>query len=298
MNIEQLEHVTEAAKAGSLTKAADHLHVSLSAISQSISKLEKELGIQLFIRKRQGTALTAEGMKIIEKAEKVLAAIGDLREEANRRSDTLAGNLKIGMIPGPINLLIDMVSAYKTDYPNVKVEIHEIGPVKIVEGIQSNDLDIGLILTSHTFAVQNHELIAEKLLVGRMVAGVSKQSPLALLDRISPEQLMKETLVLYNDDYIKRFAHDTLSPYGPIDTLFTTNNTEAIKRAVESGVAVTLGMDYSFRSRSPYQNHTVIPINIVGNEKEPLNLEMIRRKDKVPSRKVKEFIKRIHRELK
>ncbi|MBS2967832.1 LysR family transcriptional regulator [Metabacillus sp. KIGAM252] len=298
MNIEQLEHVAEAAKAGSLTKAADHLHVSLSAISQSISKLEKELGVQLFIRNRQGTALTAEGILIMEKTEKVLAAIGELREEANRCSDTLAGDLKIGMIPGPINLLIDMVSAYKTDYPNVKVEIYEMGPVKIAEGILNNDLDIGLILTSHSFAVQNHELIAEKILEGKMVVGVHKQSPLAELDRISPEQLFKETLVLYNDDYIKKFAYDTLSPYGPIDILFTTNNTEAIKRAVQSGVAVTLGIDYSFRSRSPYPDHTIIPIDIEGKDKEPLNLALIRRKDKAPSRKVEEIMRRIHRELK
>lgn len=297
LNVEQLEHVAEVAKAGSLTKAAEHLHVSLSAVSQSITKLEKELGVQLFIRNRQGAALTSEGKNIMEKAEKALAAIGELREEANRATDTLSGELKIGIIPGPINLLIDIVSAYKTDYPNVKVEIHEMGPVKIAEAIQRNELDIGLMLTSLTFTVQSHELMTEKLLEGKMVAGVHEESPLASLDQVSPSQLIDETLVLYNDDYIKTFTYDTLSPYGSVDVLFTTNNTEAIKRAVQSGMAVTIGMDYSFRSRLPYSTQPIIPIDIEGAEEESLQLALIRRKDQVPSRKVKEFIKRVHREI-
>ncbi|CAN7190872.1 LysR family transcriptional regulator [Rossellomorea sp. LjRoot5] len=297
MNIEQLEHVAEVARAGALTKAADHLHVSASAVSQSISKLEQELGVQIFTRNRQGTALTADGKNIMKKVDNVLAAIGELKEETNRCSDTLTGELKIGMIPGPINLLLEMVSAFKTDYPNVKVEIHEMGPVKIVEGVENNELDIGLILTSETFAVQHHELMAEELLEGKMVAGVHEHSPLAAFDQLSPQQLVGETFVLYNDDYIKQFAHDTLSPFGPIDILFTTNNTEAIKRAVQSGVAVTLGMDYSFRPRTPYSNQPIIPVEIEGAGSELLHLAWIRRKDRVPSRRVEEFVKRVRREL-
>ncbi|MGG4167000.1 LysR family transcriptional regulator [Rossellomorea vietnamensis] len=297
MNIEQLEHVAAVARARALTKAAEHLHVSASAVSQSISKLEQELGVQIFIRNRKGTSLTADGKMIMKKVDDVLAAIGELKEEANRCTDTLGGELKIGIIPGPINLLIDVVSAYRTDYPNVKVEIHEMGPVKIVEGVENNELDIGLILTSETFHVQHHELVAEELMEGKMVAGVHEHSPLASFDQINPQQLIGETLVLYNDDYIKQFAMDTLSPHGPIDILFTTNNIEAIKRAVQSGVAVTLGMDYSFRTRAPYPSQPIIPIELEGTGKEPLQLALIRRKDSVPSRRVREFMKRVRREF-
>ncbi len=297
MNIEQLEHVAEVARAGALTKAAEHLHVSASAVSQSISKLEQELGVQIFTRNRQGTALTADGKNIMKKVDNVLAAIGELKEEANRCTDTLGGELKIGIIPGPINLLIDVVSAYKKDNQNVKVEIHEIGPVKIIEGVENNELDIGLILTSETFDVQHHELVAEELMEGKMVAGVHEHSPLASFDQLTPQQLNNETLVLYNDEYIKQFAFDTLSPYGPLDILFTTNNIEAIKRAVQSGVAVTLGMDYSFRASAPYSTQPIIPIEIEGGGKDSLHLALIRRKDSVPSRRVKEFMKRVRREL-
>ncbi|WP_079478062.1 LysR family transcriptional regulator [Halobacillus salinus] len=297
MNVEQLEHAQAVAKEGSLTKAAERLHVSLSAVSQSITKLEKELGVQLFIRNRQGAVLTSEGKSIMKKADQALSAIGELKEEANRFSDTLVGDLKIGIIPGPINLLIDIVAAYKRDYPNVKVEIHEMGPVKIAEAIQSSELDIGLVLTSDAFDVPHHELMTEKLVEGKMVAGVHEQYPLASLDEISPAQLIEETLVLYNDDYIKTFTQDTLSPYGSVDILFTTNNTEAIKRAVQSGIAVTIGMDYSFRSRVPYSSQPIIPVDIEGAGDEALYLALIRRKGKVPSRKVQEFIKRVNDEI-
>ena len=57
MNLEQLEYVVEIAKTQSFSAASEHLHVTQSAISQSIHRLEKELGLILFERSRQGPTL-------------------------------------------------------------------------------------------------------------------------------------------------------------------------------------------------------------------------------------------------
>ena len=77
---------------------------------KSISNLEQELRFQIFTHNRKGMALTVDGKYIMKKVGIVLTAIGDFKEEANRCTKTLGGELKIGIIPGPINLLIDMVS--------------------------------------------------------------------------------------------------------------------------------------------------------------------------------------------
>ncbi|WP_113927598.1 LysR family transcriptional regulator [Bacillus sp. P14.5] len=63
MNIEQIKYILEVSKEGSITKAAERLHLSPSALSQSITQLEKELGVTIFSRSRKGTTPTSEGKK-------------------------------------------------------------------------------------------------------------------------------------------------------------------------------------------------------------------------------------------
>ncbi|MGA9290505.1 MAG: LysR family transcriptional regulator [Anaerobacillus sp.] len=297
MTIEQLEYIVKVANTGLLSQASEELHVSLSAVSQSISKLEKELGFQLFIRNRSGAVPTPQGQKIILKAKEIVRKMEELREEANRQLDTLNGELKIATIPGPISLMIDTVSQFKLDYPNVKLEIYENGPVKIIEEVYQNRLDIGLILISDSL-IQKHKTLAfEKIMEGKMVAGINKQSPLSRMKKISPADLLNETLVLYDDDYINEYVMNTLSSYGPIDLLFTTNNTDAIKTAVQRGIAVTLGLDYSFSSNKSMREQDIMMVDIEGGDQEKVYLALVRNKSGQTSPAVKEFMSRINKDF-
>ncbi|NGY80006.1 LysR family transcriptional regulator [Bacillus megaterium] len=67
MNIEQLKHIVEIDKTGSLKEAAGNLHITLPALSQSIKNLEKELNIMIFHRSRRGSIPTEEGHRLIER---------------------------------------------------------------------------------------------------------------------------------------------------------------------------------------------------------------------------------------
>ncbi len=80
MNIEQLEYVIEVAKQGTISKAAEKLHVSHSAISQSLSSLESELGLIIFKRSRSGTICTEEGKKVLDLAYEVYYKVQELKE--------------------------------------------------------------------------------------------------------------------------------------------------------------------------------------------------------------------------
>ncbi|MCM2997819.1 LysR family transcriptional regulator [Paenibacillus cellulositrophicus] len=67
MNTEKLEYLVEVARAGSISKAAEQLHVTISAVSQAITSLESEWGISIFTRSKSGVTLTPEGKIIIKK---------------------------------------------------------------------------------------------------------------------------------------------------------------------------------------------------------------------------------------
>ncbi|MEK3984034.1 LysR family transcriptional regulator [Paenibacillus sp. FSL K6-3166] len=247
MNLEQCENIVEVAKIGSLTKAAQNRHITLSAISQSITLLESELGVTLFIRSRGQRAVpTAEGQAIISKANEVLMKVNELKAEAQIYSDALSGHLKIATIPGPMHLIVRVVSGFKADFPNVNIEIFEKGPKEILDNVLQDEMDIGLMVSPEGLSEKHKGVVFEELMEGKIVVGVHPQSPLALNTIITPEQLVGQTLVLYDDHYIQDFVERYLLKVGPMNILFTSNNTRAIDNAVASGLAITIGMDYSF----------------------------------------------------
>ncbi|OMC74266.1 MULTISPECIES: LysR family transcriptional regulator [Paenibacillus] len=247
MNLEQCENIVEVAKIGSLTKAAQNRHITLSAMSQSITMLEAELGVTLFIRSRGQKAVpTAEGNAIISKANEVLMKVNELKEEAQIYSDTLSGHLKIATIPGPMHLMVKVISSFKADFPNVKIEIFEKGPKEILDNVLQDEMDIGLMVSPEGMPGTYKGVKFERLMEGKIVVGVHPHSPLALNSILTPDQLVGQTLVLYDDPYIKDYVERYLSGYGPINLLFVSNNTRAIENAVAEGLAITIGLDYSF----------------------------------------------------
>lgn len=294
MNIEQLTYICEVAKTGSFTKAAQSSHISLSAISQSIASLETELGISLFTRSRgSGAVPTVEGQVIIAKANDIIHRIHNLKEEAKSYSNILSGELKIATIPGPMHLLVNIVSNFKKDYPNVKIELLEKGPKDIMNDIKNNRIDIGFIIFHDNYIKESHELSVERLIEGKLVVGVSKNSPLALEKTITPEQLQQETMALYDDDYIRWVMARFVERYGPVDILFTSNNTEAIQNAVKEQLAVTVGLDYSFRNSE--RSMVTIPLEIPNLES--VYYGWVRRQEKNAPKLAKRFLERLKYEL-
>ncbi|OKP99514.1 LysR family transcriptional regulator [Paenibacillus sp. P46E] len=294
MNLEQIEYIVEVAKKGSFTKAAQDLHVTLSAISQSISLLETELGMTLFTRSRGlGAVPTIEGNQIIQKASEVLLKVNELKEEAKSCSNTLSGELKIATIPGPMHLLVDVVSTFKEDYPQVKIEIFEKGPREILNDLEHSNIDIGLIVLAEDFIERSEHLTFEKLLEGKMVVGVSKDSPLASEKKITPEQLVGQPLVLYDDEDLWDHTKALISRFGQANILFTTNNTKAIQNAVNRGLAITIGLEYSFTDILP----EIVPIAFDMPSLTPVQYGWVLHKGKHPSQVSKRFIQRLQMEF-
>lgn len=295
MNLEQMEYIVEVAKTGSFTKAAQESHVTLSAISQSISLLESELGVTLFTRSRGlGAVPTAEGKTIIRKANDILLQVKELKEEAQIYSNTLSGELKIATIPGPMHVLIDLVAKFKKDHPHVNIKIYEKGNKEILDDLQQGKIDIGFIALSEKLREKYTCFLFEKLLEIKIAVGVNKNSPLALEKTITPEQLVNQTLVLYDDEYIRDSINDLFSKYGKANILFISNNTQAIQNAVHQELAITIGVDYSFVNNLVDAQKEIISIELVVPNLPPFSYGWVLSKDKHPSQILKQFINRLH----
>ena len=141
------------AKNKHMTRASEELHISQPAISQSIKKLEDQLGGTLFLRSNKGMELTEEGKMFYEYVKGALELIGNAENEFTSFKDLSKGEIKVGCSTTLTKLiLMDALENFHKDYPNININI--------VNGLTSNlinDLKLGKL----DFVIFNESNIKE-----------------------------------------------------------------------------------------------------------------------------------------
>ncbi|CAM3174083.1 LysR family transcriptional regulator [Filibacter tadaridae] len=298
MNFEQLKYIVEVSKAGSLSIASQKLHVTQSALSQSITNLETELDVKLFNRSRNGTTPTDTGNLIIKKAFETLGKVQELKEVAFSNAHAINGTLRIGTIPGPLMLLPRTLSIYKTDYPTIQISIAEKESQAIIDDIKQDKLDIGIIgLTREGKEMNDEDFDLEVVLRGKMVVAASKHSSLAFSESVTPQEIRNHSLVIYNDDRMWEFIDDFTSLCGKVSILFSTNNLDAIRNAVLENLAITIGPDYTVETDSSVTSGEVVPVTITELVQDYPGMALVWSKTKRNSPILKSFVSRLKAQL-
>ena len=141
------------AKHKHMTKASEELHISQPAISQSIKKLEDQLGGTLFLRSNKGMELTEEGKMFYEYVKGALELINTAENEFTSFKDLSKGEIKIGCSATLTKLvLMDALKEYHKEYPNININITN-GLTKDL----LNDLKLGKL----DFVIYNESNIKE-----------------------------------------------------------------------------------------------------------------------------------------
>lgn len=270
MNIEQMQYIVEVAKTKSLIAASNNLYITQSALSQSISNLEEELGIKIFTRSRHGTLPTAKGRFVIKKADEILIKLREIKETTQEFSDILNSELRIFSIPIGITLIVNAITRFKKEYSDTKFQITQRSSQEILQDLRKKKADIGLIAIQKNQLTQLHEFTVEPFLEGKMVVGVGKKSPLANKKSVSSKDLLKQSFILYEEKYIQKFTKEFVDKFGEINIMFTSNNAMAILTALQENLAVTFGYDLSFHTASELIEGELIPIEISDFEYEPV----------------------------
>lgn len=297
MHIERLEYIVEVAKTGSLSLAAQNLHITPSAISQAITSIEKDLGVKIFIRARQGTRLTFEGKQIVKIANEMLIKYAEIKRIATLYRNELSGQLKISTIAGLMPILLTNVSSFKKNNPEVEIILSEKGSKEIISDIHNGKCDVGLVHLHDGLVNSAKTLDFEELLKGKIQVNVRKDSHLAFIDSIEPNQLLEESFVLYNDDSIIGFANDFADKHGPMNILFITDNTEVIRSAVSEGIAITLGMDFTLLNSPSILSGLTINLDISNHDQAPLSFGWVKSEKKQSSVIINKFLTHFKEEI-
>ena len=138
------------AKHKHMTKASEELHTSQPAISQSIKKLEAQLGGTLFLRSNKGMELTEEGKMFYEYVKGALELINNAENEFTSFKDLSKGEIKIGCSTTLTKLvLMNALKDFHLDYPNININITNDLTSNLINDLKLGKLDFVIFIESN-----------------------------------------------------------------------------------------------------------------------------------------------------
>ena len=189
-----LSIVQEVERQGSLTAAAGVLHVTQSALSHSMKKLEQQLGTDIWLREGRHLRLTQAGQYLLAVANRVLPQLNLAEERLRQFAQGERGALRIGMECHPCyQWLLKVVSPYLAAWPDVDVDVKQkfqFGGIGALFGYE-----IDLLVTPDP--LDKPGLVFEPVFDYEQVLVVAADHPLAGADYVKPKQLNNEVLVTY-----------------------------------------------------------------------------------------------------
>lgn len=185
MDVKQLAALVAVAETGSVTRAAELLHLVQPAVSRQIKLLEDELGTPLFERTRQGMRLTRDGQVLLEHGRRALSELERARAEISPASGELRGVVTLGLSPSFAEPVAQaLVGRLAADHPAVQLRLSVGYTRHVADWLDTADVDLGVIYEVRpSSAVDLRPLLDEALwVVGPPGADLSPDRPVRLAD--------------------------------------------------------------------------------------------------------------------
>jgi len=287
MRIEQLEYLAAVTRHGSLRRASEHLHLSQPALSEAVTKLERELGVTLLDRRRSGARISRRGRELQEYMSDVLEAVDRLREAAG---DQRAGHpvVRVGTVSTATStLLVPAVREFRAAYPSSTVEVLNLRQAEIDQGLREGTLDLGLV---NVLAGDDPspDLVGTSLVHGRPVVVLRADHPLAGCASVTTAQLRSEPFVAMRAGYLMhRFTHRLFGADMP-PVSYATDGAELGKLMVAEGVGLTVLPDYSVLG-DPLERAGLITCRPLAHDATVVSLVLLRRRQQHAPGTVRDF---------
>lgn len=244
MRTEQLEYVAAIARLGSFRSAAEQLHISQPALSETVRNLERELGVDVLERHRSGARVSEQGRELLPHIINVLDAVDGLRRAADDHHHT-SRMVRLGTVnAGTVRLLTPTIRAFRAAHPSTQVEVVGAQEAQIHRGLREGSFDLGLV-TCLADDDTPPDLESARLLSGHAVVCVRPDSRLAQLETIGVEELLSEPLIVMRAGYLMhRLLHRLLGGQTP-SVSYSTDGAEMGKLMVAEGLGATVLPDFS-----------------------------------------------------
>jgi LysR family cys regulon transcriptional activator len=240
MKLQQLRYLQAVVKHGlNLSEAAAALHTSQPGISKQIRQLEDELGVDILVRNgKRVVDVTTPGHVVVDIVERVLQDIENLKQVGREFRDQAAGTLTVATTHTQARYSLPrVVSAFKQQYPNVRLTLKQGSPPQLAEMVMAGEADIAIA----TEALDQYpKLLALAGYQWRHCVVVPELHPLLKEKRVTLEMLARYPIITYDTAFAGRshideaFRAQGLAP----DIVLSAVDSDVIKTYVELGLGI------------------------------------------------------------
>lgn len=291
-----IEYILEVAKCGGITKAANNLYITPSALSKFVLAKEEELKLKLFKREGKKFNLTYAGERYIELLTEARKLQQRIDSEMSRISDMYMGRLRIGFQMSLAETVISkVITEFKKEFPNYQIMLEEESSMNLTQMLLNRQLDL-LITTSDNSIDKFYCNILDR---GEIVLAVHPDNPLCEKSIIKEgfkypwidlKHCNEENFIQYSEGQVFRNYFDQLFKnefYEPT-TKVTIRTTKTALLCVESKMGIVITSDLLVK-----QNGYIDSVRLFsfGENPKSHNLIIVTDNDLIQNEEIKHFIR-------
>lgn len=246
MEIRVLRYFLAIAREGSITNAANFLHVTQPTLSRQIKDLEEELGQKLFTRGSHNMALTIEGMILRKRAEEIISMVDKTEAEFNSMKNIVGGDIYIGGgETDAIKLVAQLAKDLRDSYPGIHYHLYSGNSEDITERLDKGLLDFGVLIQPADISKYDYITIPARDTWGVVMR---RDSPLAEKEGIKKEDLLNVPLIcsrqaISQERSKNEFADWFGEDFDKLDVVTTFNLVYNAAIMVEAGIGYAITLD-------------------------------------------------------
>jgi len=239
MNLRHIEAFKAVMENGTVSRAAEVMHISQPAVSKLLQSFERGAGFKVFDRQQGRLTPTAEGLMLYRDVERVFSGAAEILRAAEEIRALRRGVLTVGAMPALSNGFVQRVAgAFLQHRPAVELEIRVAQRVKLVDWIANGRLDIALCNATHEHPEIETELLSRQSAVCLLPPG----HPLARKRTVSAQDLRGQACVAWSDGTLTRTRMNALFARVGMEPRirFTASTAPAICAFVAHGLGFAL----------------------------------------------------------
>ena len=215
----QLRYFLAVAEHGTLTKAADHLHIAQPSLSQAIARMEQQLGLPLFHRVGRRIVLSEAGRELLEPCRRALRTVQAAEDAARGAGASRRGRLVVATMPSSgIAPGADLIADFLTTHPGVSISaLGGWTAEEVTELVRSGSAEVGLIAAARLH--RDKDLVVVPLLNQRLVIVSGEPDPFPDRDELSVEDLRGCRLITSHPGSVMRELVDEVLARQPDSTI-------------------------------------------------------------------------------
>jgi len=236
MNLRRLKYFVKIVDIGSLTQAADVLHIAQPALSQQIATLEGEFRQQLLVRTKRGVTPTEAGQVLYRHAQIILRQFEQAQSDVNNSGQSLSGQVSVGLAPGTAAsaLALPLLKSVRARHPSILLYLNENFGTTLSELVMNGRMDMAVLYAGKTVVhgLSYRPLLKEQLF---LVAWRGMPAPPAQIELAKLNDM--DLLLPRPYNYLRKYVDDAFaSLQSTAHVVAEIESTATLSAAVAAGL--------------------------------------------------------------